>query len=235
MFLGHAAPTLAGIAGFTRTGEKAVADPAAGLFDGEPATRCPTGPGRPYIRVRAYLLFQLVTPGFAQGVFRSIREEQKDVYKGVVVSLAQERKLRPVFVQRKPIDDQIAWLAKTVRLKGCDSIAEHILQVWLMKSHQDLLVAFLDGVGIPHDGTGSVQDDLPEELDADKLAATVDAILVGRSPELVAAYLWVFQMQKPEGWSELTRLLQEDPRLRLGIVPEGVPDAEASAPEPEEA
>jgi hypothetical protein len=185
--------------------------------------------------VRAYQLFQLLSPGFAAGVFRSLREDQKDVYKGVVVSLAKERKLRPVFVQRKPIEAQLAWLVKTVRLRGCDSIAEHILQAWLMKSHQDLLVAFLDGVGIPHDGTGSVEGDLPEDLDADKLAATVDAVLEGRTPELVAAYLWVFKMQKPDGWPGLTRLLREDPRLRLGASsPEEAGAAESTA-EPEEA
>jgi len=131
--------------------------------------------------VRAYQLFQAVSDPLAEDVFRSLRETHRDVYKGVVISLAQERRLRPVFIQRKPVDAQIDWLVKTVKLKSSDGVAEHILQVWLLKSHKDLLVGFLDGLGIEHDGEGSV-DELPDELDAEKLGQAIDGVLQTHPP-----------------------------------------------------
>ncbi len=181
--------------------------------------------------MRAYQLFQAISPGLAAEVFRSLRESQRDIYKGVIISLAKDRRLRPVFVQRKPTEAQIDWLVKTSRLKGSDSVAEHVLQAWLLKAHQDLLIAFLDGMGIPHDGEGSV-DDLPDELDEEKLDPAIQAILNGRPPELVATYLWVFQMQKPGGWPVLTRRLQEDERLRLSPAAKAEPDVVPPAGSP---
>jgi len=54
----------------------------------------------------------------------------------------------------------------------------------------------------------------------------------------VATYLWVFQMQKPEGWPALIEILREDARLQLGAsVPAATPEAgpEVSSDEAEEA
>jgi hypothetical protein len=155
-----------------------------------------------------------MSPQLAEDVFRGLRENNRDVYKGALISLANERRLRPVFIQRKPLDAQVDWMVKTVKLKASDSAAEHILQIWLLKCHQDLLVDFLDGIGVPHDGEGSVEE-LPDELDADKVAPAIDRLLESRSPELVATYLWMFQTQKPGGWPPLTVCLHEDARLRF--------------------
>ena len=183
--------------------------------------------------MRAYQLFQSISPALAEDVFRNLRETNRDVYKGVVLSLAQERRLRPIFIQRKPVEAQIDWLVKTAKLKQSDGVDEHILQVWLLKSHKDLLVEFLDQLGISHDGEGSV-DELPDELDDTKLRAAIDAVLTSRPGELVATYLWVFVMQKPDGWALLNELLRSDPRLRLGAIAAAPAAALPDAKAPEE-
>ncbi len=203
-----------------------------------------------YVFVKAFQLFQAMSPQLAADVFRSLRENSREIYKGALISLANERRLRPVFIQRKSVDAQIDWLVKTVKLKSSDGAAEHILQIWLLKCHKDLLVDFLDAVGVPHDGDGSVEE-LPDELDAQKVGPAIDKLLETRSPELVATYLWMFQTQKPGGWPPLTVRLHEDPRLRFGAAAvseekeesttdETEPDSEpepaaASTGEPEEA
>lgn len=167
--------------------------------------------------VRAFQLFQAISPQLAADVFRSLRENSREVYKGALISLANERRLRPVFIQRKPLDAQIDWMVKTVKLKASDSAAEHILQIWLLKCHKDLLVEFLDAIGVPHDGEGSVEE-LPDELEAEKLGPAIDKLLESRSPELVATYLWMFQTQKPGGWPPLNVCLHEDSRLRFAGI-----------------
>ena len=66
---------------------------------------------------------------------------------------------------------------------------------------------------IEHDGEGSIND-LPEELDADKLKATVDGLLEDNDKDKVILYLIVFQNQTPDGWSTLAELLEKDERLQ---------------------
>ena len=185
--------------------------------------------------MKAYQIFQAISPDLGQEIFQTLREEHKDVYKSVLISLAQQKKLRPVFVQRKPASQQIAWLYQTAKLRIADGVTEHLLQLWLLKSKKEMLVAFLDVLEIEHDDEGTV-DDLPEELDAAKLKAAVDKLLSDFPAETVTLYLEVFQLQQPGGWQEITSQLESDDRLFLGEKPEPAQDApaEESAKDEEE-
>jgi len=149
-------------------------------------------------------------------MFLYFREHERDLYKSSVASLASNRKLRPVFIQKKPVADQIAWLHKTLKLRSSDIIGEHLFQAWFMKGHQDLLVGFCDGMDIPHNGDGTVEGELPDDLEADKLAGTLDTLLEKHDPKLVTLYLRVFNLQTADGWPTLATALAEDERLVLG-------------------
>ncbi len=144
------------------------------------------------------------------------RDNDRNVYKSAVGSLAQSRNLRLVFIQKKPVVDQFAWILKTLKSRQSDTIGEHLLQAWLMAGNQDLLIAFCDGVGIEHDGKGSVTGELPDELDAAKVKETVESMVDSFDPKLVTLYLTVFNLQQPGGWSAVTQVLEEDERLVLG-------------------
>ena len=159
-------------------------------------------------------IFQDVKPETAVSVFQYLRDEQRDVYKASLSSLAANRKLRPVFVQRKPAPQQIEWLVKNVKLRGSVEIATQVLQLWLLKAHPALLTSFLDGLGIEHDGEGAA-DDIPDELDAKKLKSTVEDLLQNHDPELVRIYLHIFQLQRTDGWEELTALIESTPALQF--------------------
>ncbi|MAS96305.1 MAG: hypothetical protein CMO55_24135 [Verrucomicrobiales bacterium] len=182
--------------------------------------------------MKAYEMFQEMKPETAVSVFQYLRDEQREVYSASLASLAANRKLRPVFIQRKPAPAQIEWMAKNIRLKGSNEIAEHVLQLWLMKAHQDMLTTFLDGLGIEHDGEGAAED-LPEDIDAKKLKTTVTKLLKDNDPEVVAVYLHTFQLQRSEGWPEITELIAATPELQLGEVKE-TPEPEAEEPATEE-
>jgi hypothetical protein len=144
------------------------------------------------------------------------RNSNRGVYQSAVSTLAGNRKLRPVFIQKKPLAEQYAWIHKTLKLNACDAIGEHLLQAYLMGARQPLLAAFCDGMGIPHDGKGSVAGELPRELDDARLKAAVEQLLGAHDPVVVAVYLHCFNLQVPGGWPELTALLVADGRLKLG-------------------
>jgi hypothetical protein len=165
--------------------------------------------------VKPYELYKNVAPSVIEEMFLFFREHERDIYKSTLASLASNRKLRPVFVQKKPVAEQIAWMHKTLQLRTSDMIGEHLLQIFFMKGQQSLLTTFCDTMEIPHNGEGSVEGALPESLDADKLKAAVDALLVDHDPKLITLYLRVFNLQTQDGWETLQSLLDSDERLVL--------------------
>ncbi len=165
--------------------------------------------------MNAYQIYQEADPALITDLFTWLRNEEKDLYRNTVASLAQDRKLRPVFVQKKSLPDQFAWIHKTLKLKSTDMMGEHLFQLWFMKGQEELLVTFCDAMGIEHDGKGSVEGELPDELDAEKLKGAVDVLLENFDSKLVTAYLEVFNMQTTDGWASVTALLGSDDRLKL--------------------
>jgi hypothetical protein len=165
--------------------------------------------------VKAHELYTAADPELVTGMFDWFRANDRNVYKSAVATLAGNRKLRPVFVQKKPLPEQYAWMLKTLKLNACNTIGEQLLQAYLMAAQQSLLAMFCDGMGIAHDGKGSVVGDLPKKLDAERLDATIDRLIGLFDPKLLTLYLHCFNMQVPGGWPELTEKLASDGRLVL--------------------
>jgi hypothetical protein len=165
--------------------------------------------------VKAHELYTAVDPALVTQMLDWFRANDRNVYKSAVATLAANRKVRPVFVQKKTMPDQYAWIHKQLKLNACDTIGEHLLQAYLMAGQQSMLSMFCDGMGIPHDGKGSVVGDLPKKLDAARLNETIDRLIGLFEPKLLTMYLHCFNLQVPEGWPELSEKLATDERLVL--------------------
>ena len=142
-------------------------------------------------------------------------EKEKPLYKATIDSLAKQRKLRPVFVERKPRDERHAWMKEILGKKSSEGIAAHLLQIWLVGAQTKLLCDFLDGLGIAHDENGTIEE-LPSAPPKADLSRVVDSLLETYEPGVVAVYLHAFQALDENGWPTLAELLAEDPRLQLG-------------------
>jgi len=129
--------------------------------------------------------------------------------------VAKQRKLRPVFIERKPRNERYAWLQEALGRKASDAIAAHILQIWLVGQHSKLLCDFLDGLGIKHDENGTIEQ-LPAEPPREALEKTINDLLQKHDPETVAVYLHAFQAMDDTGWTTLDEILQSDERLKPG-------------------
>jgi hypothetical protein len=165
--------------------------------------------------VKAYELYQAADPAVLHQMLDWFRDQDRNVYKTALTTLANARKLRPVFVQKKSVPEQYAWIIKTLQGKAANTIGEHLFQAWFMAGHQEMLGKACDGLGIEHDGTGAVTGELPEALDPAKLDATVETLLESYDPKVVTLYLHVFNLQVPGGWEALTGKLAGDSRLVL--------------------
>lgn len=143
-----------------------------------------------------------------------VLEKEKPLYKATIDSLAKQRKLRPVFVERKPREERHAWLRDALGRKASEGIAAHLLQIWLIGAHKGVLCDFLDALGIPHDENGTIEN-LPEAPAREKLQGAVDTLLSKHDRAVVAVYLHAFQALDESGWPTLEAILAEEERLRL--------------------
>jgi hypothetical protein len=159
-------------------------------------------------------LFAKLPPAIVQQIFDFLHEKQRPLYHATLDAICKQRKLRPIFIDRKPKPERFAYLADALGRKQNEGIAAQLLQIWFVGTQSKLLCDFLDALGIKHDENGSFEE-LPPAPSKDALRAAVDAIIPKHDPAVVAGYLHAFQALDDKGWPTLDELLAEDERLKL--------------------
>jgi hypothetical protein len=164
--------------------------------------------------MKCHEIFGKLSPELRNEIFAYLLEFEKPVYKAMIQNIASRRKLRPIFVERKPKNERHVWLQQALSLKSADDIAMQLLQIWLLGAQREMICTFLDSLGIEHDGKGVVEN-LPAAPTREKLDEAITRLLEGRSPEAVAVYLHAFQGMDETGWAVLDEVLATDARLAL--------------------
>jgi hypothetical protein len=159
-------------------------------------------------------IFARLPAPISEQLFGFLFEKEKPLYKATIDTLTKQRKLRAVFIERKPRAERHEWIREVLGKKVNDGVAAHLLQIWLVGAHAKLLCDFLDGLGIAHDENGTIEE-LPVAPEKAKLAAVIEEVLTKHEAGVVAVYLHAFQALDDNGWATLEELLAEDERLRL--------------------
>ncbi len=169
--------------------------------------------------MRPYEIFLRMAPSQALDIFSFMQEQKKSLFNSLVETFANQKKLRPVFVERKSRDEKFAWMKAIMGTKANDALAAHTLQIWLLGMHSPLLCDFLDGLGIKHDEDGTL-DELPLSPPKAELEKVIDSLLEKYEPATVSLYLQIFQgVAGEDGWPPLDELLENEERLpKLGAV-----------------
>jgi hypothetical protein len=155
-----------------------------------------------------------MSPGLSARIIEFAHEGNKELYRTVLATVAQTRKLRPTFFERTPRDSRHAAMAETLSRPRLELMAANLLREWLMKSQTAMLADFLDSLGIAHKD-GAV-DDLPATVPDANLKTAIETILAKYPAEEVAVYLNAFYTMNDVHWSNLESILKTEPRLQFG-------------------
>jgi len=159
-------------------------------------------------------LLAAISPTLAQRILEEVHATDKDLYRVALASVAQAKKVRPVFLERQPRADQHRAVLATLSRPEFNTIAGNVISGWLVKNQSALLIDFLDALKIKHEK--GVVENLPEKVDDTDLNNAV-GLLLGKHPsEIVALYLRAFHDMNEANWPNLQKLLAEDARLKLG-------------------
>lgn len=163
-------------------------------------------------------LFQQISRPLFARIMDFFYEKDKEALKAAVQTMAVNRKLRPIFIQRKPKDERFRWLQKEMAKKYNQTVGENLLQTWFMQARSEMLIAFLDELGIEHNEQGEVKE-MPEKVTDAKLKKGVDTLLEKFDREEVTLYLEAILAMEMAGWPNLRKTLDTDERLWLGDGP----------------
>lgn len=158
-------------------------------------------------------LLGFMSPDLAQEIINFTFADNKPLYRATLAAVAEARKLRPVFYERKPRVERHKDMLEMLSRPRMELAAAELLRGWLLKSQTALLTDFLDALGLAHNK--GVVESFPESVDDAKLVAAVDALLAKHPPEKVIIYLHSFCAMNTANWKNLAKMLQDDPRLQL--------------------
>src|SRR6478736_1316044 len=78
--------------------------------------------------MKCYEIFSKLSPELTNQIFAYLLESEKPVYKAMIQNIATRRKLRPIFIERKPRNERHIWLQQALSLKSADDITMQLLQ-----------------------------------------------------------------------------------------------------------
>jgi hypothetical protein len=161
----------------------------------------------------AHELIGFMSPPLAAEILEFAHGADKELYKVTLASVAQSRKVRPVFLERQPRKERHVAMLATLAKPVMELAAANLIRGWLLKKHTALLRDFLDALGVPHkDG---VVEDLPESMEDAKLKGAIDVVLSKHPVEVVIVYLHAFYQMNEARWPNLKTMLETDPRLQF--------------------
>ncbi len=161
-------------------------------------------------------LLGFMSPALALEILTYTHETDKPLYQAALCAVADARKLRPAYFKRQPRSQQHAMMVATLARPALETVSGNLLRAWLLKKHKQMLVDFLDGLGITHEE--GVVEQLPPTMDDAKVRTAVEALLAKHPPEAVAVYLHAFNEMNEVEWPNLKAMLDSDPRLQLGAT-----------------
>ena len=155
-----------------------------------------------------------MSPPLACAFLEHAHENNKDLYRAAMGAVAEARKLRPAFFERRPRATRHAEMTVTLSRPRLELMAANLLRDWLMKEKKAMLADFLDKLAIAHK-EGAV-DNLPAAVEDANLKAAIDLLLSKYPAEEVAVYLNAFYTMNDVRWPNLEATLKDDPRLQFG-------------------
>jgi hypothetical protein len=160
----------------------------------------------------AHELFIRIPAAEAAGILEWLQGNDRAAYKTCAGLLANRRKLRPVFVERKPKAERNAWMVEALGKPANSDLATEILQSWILGANGKMVCDFLDSLKIPHDGKGLIES-LPPEPAGEEVDRAVEVLLASHPPAAVLVYLNLFSSMEMTDWPHLKNLVATDHRL----------------------
>ena len=156
--------------------------------------------------MRAYQVFAGMAPEQATALLGALREQSPATYAQALAMASAALRARPVYLRRQPLEKQAQAARRAFSRVAANEAAEEVLATFFLECEKDLLVEWLDGLGVAHeDGTLSAT---PEAPPGAKLREAVESFRKGGDGWKRELLLRAFAAQSAVDWPELDALLE---------------------------
>lgn len=160
--------------------------------------------------MRPFQLFASMPPEQFRGFLDALKEKAPVAYAQALGLTAGVLKARPVFLQRQPAERRAELVRKALARMMSNPISEEMLAVYFLECRNDVLVEWLDGLGLEHEKGTLKGEDAPAEPSAAKLAEVLEAFRKNAKDDDRSdreLLLRAFAAQTSVTWPELDKLL----------------------------
>jgi hypothetical protein len=157
--------------------------------------------------MRSYQVFASLPQDQAVALLRTVAERAPGVFAQAISVASAAMRARPVFLQRQPMEKRIEAVRRALCRVSSNVMAEELFAVYFLECRKELLVEWLDAIGLEHDQGTLKQDDPPAPAKA-KLKEAVETFRKGESGAERELLLRAFAAQTAIDWPDLEALLE---------------------------
>ena len=123
--------------------------------------------------MRSFQVFAAMSAGESEAFFEKVKQAAPAIFAQSVHTAAAALKTRPASMMKQPFVKQVAGVRRALSRVAANAIADETLATYFLEVRKELLIEWLDQIGIEHDG-GSLAEDSPEEPPPAALKEAVD-------------------------------------------------------------
>jgi len=157
--------------------------------------------------MRAFQIFAAMKPEQAESVFKDIAEHAPGSFTQAVYAAAAAFKSRPQFLIKQPFPKRASMVRRALAQVTSNAVSEEMLAIYFLECKKDVLIEWLDGLGIDHE-EGSLKEESPNEPDADQLQGAIEAFRAKEDDPARDLLLKAFASQNAIDWPILDTFIE---------------------------
>jgi hypothetical protein len=157
--------------------------------------------------MRPHEVFAAMPPDQTTAFFTTLAEECPAMFSQAIHAASIATKSRPQYLLRQPLEKRAAAVRRALARVASAPMAEEVLAAYFVECRKDVLVAWLDRVGLAHED-GVLNDENPKCPAKTKLTQHVKGFLAEEKDPDRSLLLSAFGAQSAIDWPALDGLVE---------------------------
>jgi hypothetical protein len=157
--------------------------------------------------MRSYQVFASMSRDHAITMMRALSKASPAMFRQAVDAAALAIKARPVYMRRQPFEKRAEAVRRAMSRVAANPVADELLAVYFLECRKELLVEWLDLVGLAHED-GTLEDDEPAQPQEKALLEAADRYLAADDDADRELLLRAFAAQQVVEWPVLDARLE---------------------------
>lgn len=149
-----------------------------------------------------------MTAAQSEAICAALADEAPGVYTQALAAAGAAMKARPAYLKKQTPERRAQAIRRALARVVAADLAEQVLAAYYLECRKELLLDWLDTLGLEHDD-GSLSESAPAEPEAAALRKAVEAFRGGDDPADRELLLRAFAAQSAIDWPGLEALLAD--------------------------